>query len=76
MLPLIIYDFARSWIRSLLGRPSAPISSRLGANSIWTIVEHVALWKEAGAQPLTAAPRANTGWDKEMNSRPPPPARA
>lgn len=43
-------------------------------NSIWKIVEHVALWKEDGARRIAGAPPRPDGWDKEMDWRPLPPA--
>jgi len=38
-------------------------------NSIWKIVEHVALWKEEGARRIGAQPPRPAGWDKEHDWR-------
>ena len=38
-------------------------------NSIWKIVEHVALWKEEGARRLLAQPARPAGWAKERDWR-------
>lgn len=40
-----------------------------GRNSIWKIVEHVALWKEEGARHITGAAPRPAGWAKEHNWR-------
>ncbi len=38
-------------------------------NSIWKIVEHVALWKEEGARGLRGDPPRPAGWAKEHDWR-------
>ena len=38
-------------------------------NTIWKIVEHVALWKEEGARRLLAEPPRPAGWAKEHDWR-------
>jgi hypothetical protein len=38
-------------------------------NSIWMIVEHLALWKEEGARRLRGAPARPAGWAEEHDWR-------
>lgn len=40
-----------------------------GRNSIWKIVEHVALWKEEGVRRITGAAPRPAGWEKEHDWR-------
>jgi uncharacterized damage-inducible protein DinB len=40
-----------------------------GRNSIWKIVEHVALWKEEGARRIMGADPRPAGWEKDNDWR-------
>jgi len=47
----------------------APAPSR---NSIWQIVDHVALWKDDGARRISGQPRRPSGWHRGVDWRPIP----
>jgi hypothetical protein len=49
----------------------APAPSR---NSIWQIVDHVALWKDDGARRILKEPPRPTGWHKDIDWCPIPAA--